>query len=148
MDDRHKVEKRWKHKGLKCVVLFVGGSHRCGYVGVPEGHRAFGVDYDDVNMSVHGGLTFSDYGKANDVLKGSDTYWLGFDCAHYGDKTSFSSEGHFWTLEEAVKETESLAEQLAVLQEAQTLTFDIKEFLEHNSLARIKKLKKQLEAMK
>ena len=29
----------------------------CAYVGVPEGHPAYGQDYDDVDVDAHGGLT-------------------------------------------------------------------------------------------
>lgn len=46
----------------------------CGYVTVPEGHPCFDMDYNEVDVNVHGGLTYSDdYGK------------FGFDCAHAGD---------------------------------------------------------------
>ncbi len=52
--------------------------HLCGYVGVPETHRAFGVGYDSVNAPIHGGLTYSD--------EQEDGYWwFGFDTAHAGD---------------------------------------------------------------
>jgi hypothetical protein len=47
--------------------------HLCGYVTVPFGHPAHGKGYDEVDLDVHGGLTFSDSGK------------FGFDCAHAGD---------------------------------------------------------------
>ncbi len=42
-----------------------------------------GLDYDDVNADVHGGLTFAE--PDVDCGKGDDAYWLGFDCAHGGD---------------------------------------------------------------
>jgi len=55
----------------------------CGYVGVPKSHPCWGRKYDDMydsieDLSVHGGLTYSD---------GDDDgwWWLGFDCAHSGD---------------------------------------------------------------
>ena len=32
----------------------------CGYVGVGPGHPSHGVHYDNVDVSVHGGLTFAD----------------------------------------------------------------------------------------
>lgn len=42
------VEKIWKTQaGHKAVVLLVRGSHRCGYVGVPEGHPLYGKTYSD-----------------------------------------------------------------------------------------------------
>lgn len=40
-----------------------------GYVAIPEGHPCFGKDYDQIydeyNINVHGGLTFSDYSPGN-----------------------------------------------------------------------------------
>lgn len=82
--------------GLPC--LMVRGPHGgwCGYVGVPEGHRYFGVGYDDVPVEAHGGLTFADHCQKTDhESKGichvpdegepDHVWWLGFDCAHAGD---------------------------------------------------------------
>jgi hypothetical protein len=71
--------------------------HWCGYVGVTEGHPAFGMDYDDVpDISVHGGLTYADEClETDDPAKGvchvpfpgrpDHVWWLGFDCAHAWD---------------------------------------------------------------
>ena len=70
--------------------------HWCGYVGVPEGHPAFGAtnEYGDgVPQDVHGGCT---YARAcdNDPVLGvchvkkdgePERFWLGFDFAHGGD---------------------------------------------------------------
>jgi hypothetical protein len=40
----YQVEKDWTTKaGLRAVVI--AHRHRCGYVGVPQGHPLFGVDY-------------------------------------------------------------------------------------------------------
>ena len=51
----------------------------CGYVTVPKSHPAFGKHYDDVDVDVHGGLTYSE-------SEGHDDIWvLGFDCGHAGD---------------------------------------------------------------
>ena len=68
----------------------------CGYVGVPPSHPAFKVDFETVDVAVHGGLTF-----ANMCVKTDDeghgichteseaahpvVWWLGFDCGHAFD---------------------------------------------------------------
>jgi len=44
-----------------------------GYAKVPEDHPWFGLDYDDIDVRVHGGLTFASGG------------WIGFDTLHMGD---------------------------------------------------------------
>lgn len=49
-------------------------------MGVPPSHLAFRVEYDDVDVDVHGGLTFSGTQDGE-----GDVWWLGFDCAHAGD---------------------------------------------------------------
>lgn len=75
------IEKAWTHRGLDCVALALSVGHRCGYVRVPEDHIWFGKRcchplLEDVE--VHGGLLDS----GGYLPKG---YWIGFDCAHYGD---------------------------------------------------------------
>lgn len=56
---------------------------RCGYCAVPSSHPAFGKDYIDVNIDVHGGLT---YGRDRCPMRAADgLWWFGFDCAHSYD---------------------------------------------------------------
>lgn len=114
------VEKVWEHKELTCCVLLIRQSHRCGYVRVPKNNPAFELNYEDVPVDVHGGLTFSNMsltGQPDD----ENYHWFGFDCAHFGDEIRLSGlrngflHGHWWTLEEVITETNSLAEQLADL---------------------------------
>jgi hypothetical protein len=62
-----------------------------GYVCLPAGHRWWGMEYDDIPVSVHGGLTFATFAEKLDwpeidrsrVLP--DDYVIGFDTRHYGD---------------------------------------------------------------
>lgn len=83
---------------LDCLMHRNGGGAWCGYVGVTEGHPAFGVDYDYVQPypEVHGGLTYAAFCQdTTDPAKGvchvpfdgrpEKVWWLGFDCAHSGD---------------------------------------------------------------
>ncbi|MDE1854643.1 MAG: hypothetical protein KGI38_13035 [Thaumarchaeota archaeon] len=139
------IEKEWVHAGLKCKVIFVRHAHRCGYVAGPKGHLAYAKSYDDIDVSVHGGLT---YGETKDGLT-----WFGFDCAHSGDamsgemaKYNFDRDAHFWILDEVVKETNRLAEQLRDLTESQTLPYGVKEFLRATPFAKVKQLQGELRA--
>jgi hypothetical protein len=50
-----------------------------GYVILHRGHPYFGVEYDDIPVEVHGGLTFS---EPDEVY---DTWIVGFDTAHVDD---------------------------------------------------------------
>ena len=137
------VEAKWLHSGFKCKVMLVRGSHRCGYVALPNPHIAYGISGEDIDVSVHGGLTYAEKGKDGD-------WRVGFDCAHAGDSTIESPEvgGHSWTLDEVVEETNKLAEQLAVLQECQTLKYQVKEFLKKTPTEKLLGLKAQLETKK
>lgn len=44
-----------------------------GYVKLPEGHPWLGQDYDNIDVEVHGGLTYA------------NNEWIGFDYLHSGD---------------------------------------------------------------
>jgi len=92
--------------GLLCLVHRGPSGALCGYVGLPEGHRFHGVDYDHVRFdeneddpypAAHGGLTFASSCQGSDPVTGrgvchipdegepDSVWWLGFDCAHCGD---------------------------------------------------------------
>jgi hypothetical protein len=101
---------QWQDPSTDLVCLGVrhpSSGHWCGYVGVAEGHPAFGVPYGDADdlgepnadgyryLRVHGGLTFSDFCHEEDGEQGvchvplpgqaERVWWLGFDCCHSGD---------------------------------------------------------------
>ena len=108
--------KVWEGSGLKCAVLLMPRmGHMNGYVQLPEGHPYRGKDYDDIDATVHGGLTYAD-----------DEGWVGFDTAHSGDIWPGSEMARFldipgdpyrreWTQRMVEVETENLAAQLAAL---------------------------------
>jgi hypothetical protein len=48
--------------------------HLCGYIQVDADHPWYGKDYNNVDVEVHGGLTYT-----------TSSGWFGFDCAHSGD---------------------------------------------------------------
>jgi hypothetical protein len=107
---RGRTARSWTAHGLLCAVVH-GPSSYCGYVLVPDGHPDERKHYDDVEVSVHGDLTF----RCKAIGGGS---WFGFDCGHAGDWVGFAgtgieSPGRIWTAEDVAEETERLAEQLA-----------------------------------
>jgi len=83
-DEPDRVEWTDPRSGLGCLVNRAPAGHLCGYVRVPSGHPWHGLDYGSVrpHPDVHGGLTFSDEFDRLSVAG----YWLGFDCAHLGDR--------------------------------------------------------------
>lgn len=69
------------YNGITCRVIrgfFHGGL--CGYCIVPQGHKYFGVGYNDIPYDVHGGLTYSEFDDEEQKI-----YVIGFDCAHSMD---------------------------------------------------------------
>lgn len=54
-----------------------------GYIGVPPEHPWFGIDYNDIQCDVHGGLTYSADHKPKEKPDGY--WWIGFDTGHYSD---------------------------------------------------------------
>lgn len=95
---------------LDCLIVRGGGGALCGYVGVPEAHRFFEVDYDKVHdkleeLEVHGGLTFSDRCRPSEdesegichagSIANKTVWWLGFDCGHSGDVSPKYDHGFY-----------------------------------------------------
>jgi hypothetical protein len=75
-----------------------------GYVRIPEGHEYYDKNYNEIDVSVHGGLTFSEHITDGNVLpKG---FWVGFDTAHYGDDSTY------WTKDRVFEETINLFSQI------------------------------------
>jgi hypothetical protein len=94
---------------VTCRAPLYGAAN--GYVKIPVGHHWYGVGYDDINVEVHGGLTYGG---------GEDGFWIGgFDTLHSGDIWPGESrpvrtryEKH-WTDELVADETRSLARKVA-----------------------------------
>lgn len=61
----------------------------CGYVGVLQGHPAYGMSADELEEHLgelpHGGITY--YAEGGLVAPGEPrgVWWLGFDANHFGD---------------------------------------------------------------
>ena len=123
---------QWNHAGLACLAVRNHSGNWCGYVGVPNGHPAYGQDYDNVDVDVHGGLTYADRCQVDGPICHvaepgfpEDVWWLGFDTAHAGDLAPSSSSDYAKGLYPALseykvyrdlgyitRETNRLAEQL------------------------------------
>ena len=114
------VEEIFEHKGFKCIVVLnelklpikfhtIEKKWRCGYCGIKKGHLLYKKDYNKLDNMIfaHRGLTFSNFGNGK-VLPKNKTWWIGFDCHHYGDTIKH------WTFEKVKKEVKELAEQLTI----------------------------------
>jgi len=103
---------------LPCRVRRQSFGHLCGYVGVPKTHGLYGSSYADVDLEVHGGLTFSQKW----VGEGDEFWWFGFDCAHSSDvipewvSRGLYSSSHYScyrTIAYVERQTRELAQQLS-----------------------------------
>ena len=68
-----------KYLDTDYLILKNDIGYRCGYSYVRPHHPWYNIDEYDLEVEVHGGITFSEI----DTL--SEVRWLGFDCAHGGD---------------------------------------------------------------
>ncbi len=83
---------------LACLMVRGPMGSWCGYVGVPPGHPAHGKDDGELDLKVHGGLTYAapcmvESARGPEALvchvpqpgESDDVWWLGFDCGHAWD---------------------------------------------------------------
>ena len=136
-DEPDKVQWKDERSGLACLVKRGPVGAWCGYVGVAPDHPAFEKDYDDVDVEVHGGLTYAaacQHGPEESSIchipdpgEPDNVWWFGFDCAHLHDLApamaardrergwaAFDVE-EYRDVDYARRETSHLAEQLADL---------------------------------
>jgi hypothetical protein len=115
-----------------------------GYVLLPKFHPFYGIHYDDINVNIHGGLTYSTKFKSDnfsewiknyeiggdvneDNFKDFDDYWIiGFDTGHSGDNS------YNWSKSNVLNEANDLLDQC----------LDIKEINIYKRKLRSEKLKK------
>lgn len=132
----NEIEAKWTTKsGLLAVVVIHPAGHRCGYVAVSAENKNYGKNYDDINVDVHGGLTYSNNDKTYPT-ESNDLWWFGYDCAHLGDARdpnlmrdeykeiynkgilrNFFEGETIKTLEYCINECESLSTQLSNVKE-------------------------------
>lgn len=133
-----KVQWQDEVTGLPCLIVRGPVGSWCGYVGVNQGHSLYLKDYDEAEVSVHGGLTFSnkcepdaneEKGICHVAGEGETDYvwWFGFDCAHSHDycpayaalPSSISWRGgdyaEYKDMEYVKRQVKTLASQLAGL---------------------------------
>lgn len=94
------------HEGFLCFMVRNSemGSW-CGYVEVPRDHPWYEKPYDDIEVEVHGGLTYA--------KKSNEAWRIGFDCAHYMDLIPFIPlpDSEYRTYEFVVEECRGMAKQ-------------------------------------
>ena len=124
----YKFAKEFTYKGINAFVINIPMGHRCGYIEVPKDNKFFGKRYDDIDIDIHGGFTYSE----SYLLNKKDSWFIGFDCAHLYDLKDESimgekekeffkdreifyqhENGILWTEEMVVKELMGAIDSLA-----------------------------------
>lgn len=100
------------HRGLRWAVVAGPVLGVNGYVQLPTGHPWEHLGYDDIDVAVHGGLTYK------------EDRWIGFDTAHAGDcwASEYDKHGmsrHYgdgwdrdWTVPAVITETHGLIDSV------------------------------------
>lgn len=129
-NEHDKVQYTDPVTGMPCLIVRGPSGALCGYVGVNEGHPCYEKGYEDVPVEVHGGLTYSAFCTENEhgichipeEGEPDKVWWLGYDCAHLGDKCPayerFGSFGYgevYRNMDYVKGENAQLARQLADL---------------------------------
>lgn len=83
------VEEAGEYRGYSYMVIMTTMGHRCGYVGFTKEQNPdiYKADYEGICVDCHGGLTYS----GEKPLGTDDKWWIGFDCAHYGDAPDYDT---------------------------------------------------------
>lgn len=107
-DEVGTVYEDWHEDGVRCIITR-GPAALCAYLGIPLEHPLAGKEYDDIPLSVHGGLTYAGVGDGKYRPKGY--FWYGWDYGHAGDA---SFHGRFiaedeteWTPDRVKSEVEN-----------------------------------------
>lgn len=107
------------YRGFNYYILNLG-NHPTAYIEVPKSSKYYEKDMYDIDLDVHGGITYS-----NDHLYISDKkkiegMFIGWDYAHYGDYAGYEERlperfrvnGKKWTTSEILKEVKHAIDML------------------------------------
>ena len=103
------------YRGYHFYILNLG-THPTAYVEIPKISKFYRKHYNDIDILVHGGLTYSDDElRISDNTKMANSWFIGWDYAHIGDYMGFidlEKNGKKWTTEEIIEECFNVIDQL------------------------------------
>lgn len=103
-----------KYKNFQFYILNLG-THPTAYVEIPRESFLFGKGYNQIDIEVHGGLTFAD---SSLIGNKNNSWFIGWDYAHCTDYMGYDIDFEFnrsakkWTTEEIFEDVVSVIEQL------------------------------------
>lgn len=99
--------ERNSYKGYEYIVLSLF-SHPTAYVILDKNHKWFGKSEEEINISCHGGLTYSSNTLSDIITEEEDKWVIGWDYSHniLGDYSGMIIElgGKKWTTKEIIDE--------------------------------------------
>ena len=113
------------YNGLNYYVKNINGRHPTAYVEIPQGHKAFGMDFENYDLpqliEVHGGVTYQDSVLLTVDDNGErDHKFVGWDYGHAGDFEGYyigendwlENNSKRWTVEEIIAECKEAIDQI------------------------------------
>ena len=105
--------------GLLYYIISLG-THPVAYIKIPEDSKYFGKGVSDIDIEVHGGITYAEdhlYISDSQKLEG---YFIGWDYAHCYDYVGYEerlpitvrTNGKKWTTQEIYKEVRAACYQI------------------------------------
>lgn len=109
---QEKIIGNGKIDGYEYKIKNILGLHPTAYIKLDETHPLYKEHYNDIDIDVHGGLTYS--GMED------DGYWIGWDYAHCYDYVwgiSFVEFQRQWTTDEILEHCKDVVRQLKEFEE-------------------------------
>lgn len=109
-----------KYKGYKFYILNLG-AFPTAYVEIPKTHKFYMKHYDEIDIDVHGGLTYSeDFLEISETKGIGGSWFIGWDYAHFEDyigfeeiyPSDFRTGSKKWTTQEILQEVFYVIDQL------------------------------------
>ncbi len=105
--------------GLLYYIISLG-THPVAYIKIPEDSKYFGKDICDIDIAVHGGITYAEEGLYTNNEKNIEGWFIGWDYAHCGDymgyyervPESLQMGNKKWTTQEIYKEVRAACYQI------------------------------------
>lgn len=109
--------------GLLYYILNLG-THPTAYIKIPKDHKLYGKSYDDIykeiDIDVHWGLTYSEYGLYISKTEQIEGWFIGWDYAHCYDYMGYEENlpknlqtgGKRWTTKEIYEEVRKACYQI------------------------------------
>ena len=105
-----------KYKDYQFYILNLG-THPTAYIEISRENILFGKDYNEIDIEVHGGLTYAEDHLQN--IK-NNTWFIDWDYAHYNDYAGYEimfpkglrTGGKKWATEEIFDDVVSVIEQI------------------------------------